>query len=90
MQESDVAGALRDTFTVILRLGAPPLLAVLAVGLLVSIVQAVTQINEQTLAFVPKLLALAAMLALSGHFLVSSLDDFAHTIFDRLVASGGQ
>lgn len=50
----------RHTMTVALMLAAPLLLVALVVGLLVSIVQAVTQIQEQTLAFVPKLFAIAA------------------------------
>ena len=89
MQEGDVASILRDTFVIILKLSAPPLLAVLAIGLVVSLVQAVTQINEQTLAFVPKVLGLVGVLALLGHFLFTSLSGFTRTLFDQLIVIGG-
>lgn len=69
---------------VALLLGAPPLLAVLAVGVVVGIVQAATQINEQTIAFVVKALALAATLALTGHFLLGRLVAFTTDLFQRI------
>jgi flagellar biosynthetic protein FliQ len=61
----------------------------LAVGLLVSLLQAITQINEATLAFVPKALALAVTMILLGPFMLSTLTDFTHLLFDRLVTAGG-
>ena len=66
MQETDVAIALHDAVMVALKLGAPPLLAALTIGLVISLVQAVTQINEATLAFVPKVLVIGAVLTLLG------------------------
>ncbi len=89
MQEGDVAAALRDTFIIILKLSAPPLLSVLVIGLVVSLVQAVTQINEQTLAFVPKLLGMIGVLALFGHFLFASLSGYTRILFDQLIVAGG-
>jgi flagellar biosynthesis protein FliQ len=56
MNDTDTALMLRDGMLVMLKLGGPPLLVALAVGLVVSLLQAVTQINEATLAFVPKVL----------------------------------
>ncbi|MEG3193295.1 flagellar biosynthetic protein FliQ [Lysobacter sp. D1-1-M9] len=67
-----------------LLLGGPPLLAVLVVGVLVGIVQAATQINEQTIAFVVKAVALAATLALTGHFLLGRLVSFTTDLFQRI------
>jgi flagellar biosynthetic protein FliQ len=89
MQEGDVAAILRETFVIILKLSTPPLLTVLAIGLVVSLVQAVTQINEQTLAFVPKLLGLVGVLALLGHFLFTSLEAYSRALFDQLIVIGG-
>ena len=66
------------------------LVASLVVGLVVSLVQAITQINEATLVFVPKLLVLFASLALLGPFMVSTLDSFTHSMMDRMVSVGGQ
>ncbi|MBN8890822.1 MAG: flagellar biosynthetic protein FliQ [Acetobacteraceae bacterium SCN 69-10] len=89
MQEADVAAMLRDSMMVVLKLGGPVLMVALATGLVMSLLQAATQINEQTLAFVPKVLAIGATLALSGAFMMSTLSDFAHRIFDTMVAVGG-
>ena len=89
MQEGDVAAVLHDTFIVIFKLSALPLLAVLAIGLVVSFIQAVTQINEQTLAFVPKLVGVVAVLMLTGHFLFVALAAYAARLFDQLIVVGG-
>ncbi len=89
MQEGDVAAALHDTFIVIFKLSALPLLAVLAIGLIISFIQAVTQINEQTLAFVPKLVGVVGVLMVAGHFLFLSLSNYASKLFDQLIVIGG-
>ena len=90
MQQGDVALVLRDLFMVVLKLGAPALLTAMAVGLVISLIQAVTQINETTLAFVPKVLALGAALMLAGPFMYATLSDYTRGLFDRLIAVGGQ
>ena len=59
-----------------LMLAAPMLLVALVVGLLVGVFQAATQINEQTLSFIPKLLAMAATLAFAGPWMLSSLVEY--------------
>lgn len=90
MQEGDVGLILRDLFMVVLKLGAPGLVTAMVVGLVISLVQAVTQINETTLAFVPKVLALGAALMFAGPFMYATLSDYSRGIFDRLIAVGGQ
>jgi flagellar biosynthetic protein FliQ len=60
----------------LLIVSAPVLLVVLAVGLVVSIVQAATQINESTLSFVPKIIAAVAVLAIAGPWMMSTLVDY--------------
>jgi flagellar biosynthetic protein FliQ len=90
MQNGDVGMLLREAMIVVLKLGAPPLATALAVGLVMSLVQAVTQINEQTLAFVPKVLAICGALLVMGPFMLTTLTDFSHVVFDRIIAIGGQ
>lgn len=90
MDASGVADALRDTMMTALKLGAPPLLTALAVGLIVSVFQAVTQINEATLSFVPKAMLVTGVLVVLGSFMLTSLTDFTHAMMDRVVAAGGQ
>jgi flagellar biosynthetic protein FliQ len=60
---------------------APLLLTALAVGLLVSIFQAATQINEMTLSFIPKLLAMFAVLVLVGPWMLTTLVDYVQRLF---------
>ena len=90
MSEAEAAGALRDALWLTLKLGGPLLVAALVVGLVVSLLQAVTQINEPTLAFLPKALVLGAALALMGPFMSDQLAGFAHGLMDRLVSVGGR
>ncbi len=71
------------------KLAGPPLLAALAAGLLVSIFQAVTQINEATLVFLPKVAALFAVLLIFGGSMTVALDNFAHFIFSQMIVVGG-
>ncbi len=89
MNAGDVAAVLRLTMIVTLKLGGPILAVALVVGVLMSILQAVTQINEQTLAFVPKVAGILGALILAGPFMMATLTDYAHALFDRLVAVGG-
>jgi len=90
MAGDDVSAMLRATMMVLLKLGGPPLGVALAVGMVMSLLQAVTQINEQTLAFVPKVLAIGATLMILGPFMMETLTDYSHLLFDRLVVVGGQ
>jgi flagellar biosynthesis protein FliQ len=89
MNDADVALLLRDGMLVMLKLGGPPLLVALFVGLLVALLQAITQINEATLAFLPKALALCLALMVLGPFMLSTLSGYTRTLLDRIVAVGG-
>ena len=66
----------RDAIITALMVAAPMLLTVLAVGLLVSIFQAATQINEATLSFVPKVIAAVAVLGIAGPWMVTTLVEY--------------
>lgn len=90
MSETEMAGALRETLWVVVKLGGPLLLAALAVGLIVSLVQAITQVNEATLVFLPKLAVLFVALGLLGPFMVDTISGYTHSMMDRVVAVGGR
>ena len=90
MEETETIALLRETMLVVMKLAAPPLLAGLCVGLLISLLQMVTQINEATLAFVPKVLAVGTVLMLLGPFMLATLSDHTHLLIDRLIAIGGE
>ncbi|GAB6080743.1 MAG: flagellar biosynthesis protein FliQ [Hydrogenophilus thermoluteolus] len=66
----------RDAVITTLLLAAPPLLAALLTGLLVSIFQAATQINEMTLTFIPKFVAVVATLVFMGPWMGQTITDF--------------
>jgi flagellar biosynthesis protein FliQ len=89
MNELDTAVLLQECLMVILKLGGPVLGVALAVGLVVSVLQAVTQINEAMLTFLPKLAAIGLTLILFGSFMATTLSAFSRAIFGRLVAVGG-
>ncbi len=73
-----------QTLNMIVLLTAPMLLAALAVGLLVSIFQAATQINEMTLTFIPKLAAVVAVLYIAGPWMLTRTMDFARHLFESI------
>lgn len=73
--------ATNEALILILVLSAPPLLISLAVGLLISLFQATTQIQEQTLTFVPKIAAVFLTLALTGYWMLSQMIRFTHQLF---------
>jgi flagellar biosynthetic protein FliQ len=64
-----------------LALGAPLLLVALVVGLVISIFQAATQINEATLSFIPKLLAVFATMVIAGPWMLNQMLDYIRTLF---------
>lgn len=90
MSETEVSGALREALWLMLVIGGPVLLLTLAVGLIVSLLQAVTQISEPTLVFVPKVIVVVGTLAILGPYMQSHLNDFTRGMMDRIVAVGGQ
>ena len=74
----------KEALTTTVLLAAPLLLSALAVGLVVGVFQAATQINEQTLSFVPKLLVLALALLIAGPWLLSLLLNFTRRLFSSI------
>jgi flagellar biosynthesis protein FliQ len=74
----------RHALEMTLMLAAPLLLTALAVGLAVGIFQAATQINEMTLSFIPKLLAMAAVLALTGPWMIRQLVEYTRGLIESI------
>jgi flagellar biosynthetic protein FliQ len=74
----------REGLFLALLVSAPPVLTSMFVGLMVSILQATTQIQEQTLTFVPKLVAVVLSLAISAPWIGSQLVRFTHLVFDGI------
>ncbi len=70
-------------------MSAPLLITALIIGLLVSIFQAATQINEQTLSFIPKLLGMMAALVFAGSWMISMFTDFMRRVFESIPGAIG-
>ena len=81
-----VLDVLREAFLRILAISGPALLVGMLVGLVISIFQATTQIQEQTLSFVPKLLAIFLTLILAGNFMLNRLMKVTKMIFKMMAA----
>ena len=84
MDPQQVLTICRDGLLTLLTVCGPIVLVVLAVGLVVSIFQAATQIHEQTLSFVPKLLAAFATLAVAGSWMLSTLVDYIQQVLQSI------
>ena len=85
MTGSEVLDVARDTIMLTLKISAPVMLIGLCVGLAVSLLQALTQIQEMTLAYVPKILAIFLALYLFIPFMSISLNEFMVELADRIV-----
>jgi flagellar biosynthesis protein FliQ len=89
MTTSDVVALFTAGLLTFLKMGLPVLCVALVVGLVISFIQAITQINESTLAFLPKLIAIGIAIVVLGPFMGNALTDFSKAIFDKIVAVGG-
>ncbi len=78
----------RQAIIVLLKIGVPIMLIALIVGLSVSLLQALTQIQEMTLAFVPKIIVIFASLLLFLPFMMSTLTGFTRHVMDKVVSLG--
>ena len=74
----------REAIEMTLILSGPLLLAALVIGLIISIFQAATQINEQTLSFIPKLLAMFLVLILAGPWMLQMMVDYIRRLFESI------
>ncbi|MDQ0613733.1 flagellar biosynthetic protein FliQ [Microbacterium sp. W4I4] len=73
------------------KLAAPVLITALVVGFAISLLQSITQVQEVTLSFVPKIVAVGIALLIAGNWMISEIVQFTHTMFDRIpqLLSGG-
>lgn len=85
MGGAEVLDLARTAIWVTIKIAAPVMLAGLAVGFIVSLFQALTQIQEQTLAFIPKILSIFIVLLLTLPFMADSLNSFMMTISEWIV-----
>lgn len=84
MSESMVIGIMRDSVLTVLYVAGPIMVVALVIGLIISILQATTQIQEQTLTFVPKIVAVLVFLLLMMPFILGKLTDFSEEMFTNI------
>ena len=89
MDAQQVLSVGQEGLTLLLMVSAPVLLAVLVVGLVVSIFQAATQINEATLTFVPKVLGAVAVLAIAGPWMLTTLVEYLQRTLQSIPSAVG-
>ncbi len=86
MNDGDVTAVAAKAIWVTLQLGGPILLVGLLIGLIVSIFQAVTQIQEQTLVFIPKIVGIVAVLAITGPWMLNTMVNYTEELFRDIPA----
>ncbi len=74
----------REAGEIILLLAAPPLLTGLIIGLIISLLQAATQIQEMTLTFIPKLIGIGASLIIAGHWMLALVTEYTIRLYERI------
>jgi flagellar biosynthesis protein FliQ len=79
-----VIGLTKQALLLILLLSAPAMVTALVVGFIISLFQAVTQVQEQTLTFVPKIIAVFLVLAVTGTWILGTLIRFTQAVFSQL------
>lgn len=84
---AQVADVMRDAVGIAIRLAGPALVLSLLVGVLVAIFQAVTQIHEQSLGFMLKLIVVIAVLLIGGGWMLETLQDYTKEIFALIAGS---
>ena len=84
MTDTVVLELLRQTFWISLKIGGPILAVALVIGVAIGLIQAITQIQEMTLTFVPKAIAIAAVVLFFGSWMMESLIIFTTDLFDRI------
>ena len=84
MSQDQALSVFKNALLVILKVGGPILLISIIIGLVISIIQAATQVHEQTLTFVPKLIAIGLILLLCGGWMIDVLSDFTKEIFQLI------
>ena len=85
MSEQAAISVLREAILLVATIAAPILLLCMGVGMLIAVFQAATQINEQTLTFVPKLIIVFIVLIIAGSWMMNSLSEFAQKVFSLMI-----
>ena len=84
MTTTEITDVMYQLFVLAAQLAGPVLIISMIVGIVISIIQAATQIHEQTLTFLPKLVVIGVILVINGSNMLRALQDFTRQIFDMI------
>lgn len=84
MNEADAIEIVHRAISVVLLASAPLVLAAMVLGVFVALIQALTQVQEMTLTFVPKIIAIMAALSLSAPFIAAQINSLSHFVYARI------
>lgn len=88
MNETEIADIARETIWLVIAISTPPMMVGLIVGVVIALVQALTQIQEMTLVFVPKIIAIFAVIFVLFPLFVTTMQGFMNEIADKIVGIG--
>jgi len=86
MDTGMITDVMRDAVVVVIKLGGPMLVLSMLAGVVVAIFQAVTQIHEQTISFILKVVIIVGVLLLTGGWMLTTLQDYTKEVFDLMTA----
>ncbi len=84
IDQATIIAVMQDGIRTVLTVALPPILVGLVIGIIISIFQAATQINEQTLTFVPKIIGILVSILLFGGLMINQLIEFANRIYEYI------
>ncbi len=85
MDQAFVTGTMQDAVMTILTVAAPLLIVALVIGVVVSVLQATTQINEQTLVFIPKIVGMLLVLVVLGDWMLTRMSDYTTHLYEQIL-----
>lgn len=85
MTNSEVLEIMQMAVIVSIKLGGPILVLSMVIGVFISIIQAATQIHEQTITFVPKVVIIGLLLLVGGSWMLETLQDFLYQLFEMMI-----
>lgn len=85
MTNSEVLEIMQMAVIVAIKLGGPILVLSMVIGVFISIIQAATQIHEQTITFVPKVVIIGLLLLIGGPWMLETLQDFLYQLFEMMI-----
>ncbi len=84
MDQAQVIKVMQDAIYTVITVAAPAMIVGLIIGIIISIFQATTQINEQSLSFVPKIIGILLAIVIFSGFMLTNLTDFTHRMYDYI------